>query len=108
MTKISSRQLLFFLAVIAPLGKMIIMPAQLVVFSKNDLLLSTDQCGTANGSGISRRICGTAPKIPLSASCRAIRNDYGKNCLLYPVFVFAVCGASSHHGTKTDGAECVL
>lgn len=41
MTKISSRQLLFFLAVIAPLGKMIIMPAQLVVFSKNDLLLST-------------------------------------------------------------------
>ena len=41
MTKISPRQLLFFLAVIAPLGKMILMPAQLVVFSKNDLLLST-------------------------------------------------------------------
>lgn len=41
MTKIAPRQLLFFLAAIAPLGKMILMPTQLVIFSKNDLLLST-------------------------------------------------------------------
>jgi len=41
MTKIAPRQLLFFLIAIAPLGKLIIMPTQLVFFAKNDLLLST-------------------------------------------------------------------
>ena len=39
MTKISSRQLYFLLACIAPLGKLILLPSQLVQFSKNDLLL---------------------------------------------------------------------
>ncbi len=40
MTKISSRQLLFFLACIAPVGKIILMPSQLVYYAKNDLLFS--------------------------------------------------------------------
>ncbi len=40
MTKISTRQLLFFLACIAPVGKIILMPSQLVFYAKNDLLLS--------------------------------------------------------------------
>lgn len=39
--KISPRQLLFFLSAMTPLSKIILMPTQLVVFSKNDLLLST-------------------------------------------------------------------
>ena len=38
MNKISARQLYFFLACIAPVGKLVLMPTQLVLFSKNDLL----------------------------------------------------------------------
>ena len=38
MNKISTRQLLFFLAAIAPVGKIILMPAHLVQYAKNDLL----------------------------------------------------------------------
>ncbi len=38
MTKISSRQLFFFLAAIAPVGKLIYLPTQLAEFSANDLL----------------------------------------------------------------------
>ena len=36
--KISTRQLFFFLACVAPVGKLIIMPSQLVYYAKNDLL----------------------------------------------------------------------
>ena len=36
--KLNSRQILFFLAAIAPLGKMVLLPAQLASVSKNDLL----------------------------------------------------------------------
>ena len=36
--KISARQLYFFLACVAPVGKLIIMPSQLVYYAKNDLL----------------------------------------------------------------------
>lgn len=39
MSKYSSRQLYFFLACISPLGKIILMPSQLVYYAKNDLLL---------------------------------------------------------------------
>ncbi len=39
MTKISSRQLYFFLACIAPVGKLVIMPSRLATYSGNDLLL---------------------------------------------------------------------
>ena len=38
MKQISSRQLYFFLAAIAPVGKLVLMPSQLVHFAKNDLL----------------------------------------------------------------------
>ncbi len=38
MNKISSRQLYFFLSCIAPLGKLILLPARLVEFTRNDLL----------------------------------------------------------------------
>lgn len=38
MNKISTRQLLFFLAAIAPVGKIILMPTNLVHYAKNDLL----------------------------------------------------------------------
>ena len=38
MNKISTRQLCFFLAAIAPVGKIILMPTNLVYYSKNDLL----------------------------------------------------------------------
>ena len=38
MNKISTRQLCFFLAAIAPVGKIILMPANLVHYAKNDLL----------------------------------------------------------------------
>lgn len=38
MNKISSRQLYFFLAAVAPVGKLILMPTQLVYYAKNDLL----------------------------------------------------------------------
>lgn len=36
--KLSSRQILFFLTAIAPLGKMVLLPAQLASVAKNDLL----------------------------------------------------------------------
>ena len=36
--KLTSRQMLFFLAAIAPLGKMVIMPARLAAICRNDLL----------------------------------------------------------------------
>lgn len=39
MTKISPRQLLFFLACIAPVGKLVLLPSALVNFSGNDLLI---------------------------------------------------------------------
>ncbi len=39
MTKISSRQLFFFLAAVAPVGKIAILPTQLAYYAKNDLLL---------------------------------------------------------------------
>ena len=38
MNKISTRQLLFFLAAIAPVGKIILLPANLVHYARNDLL----------------------------------------------------------------------
>ncbi len=38
MNKISARQIYFFLACVAPVGKLILLPAQLANFSKNDLL----------------------------------------------------------------------
>ena len=38
MNKISTRQLLFFLAAIAPVGKLILLPTNLVHYAKNDLL----------------------------------------------------------------------
>lgn len=38
MAKISARQIYFFLACVAPVGKLILMPTQLVKFSANDLL----------------------------------------------------------------------
>ena len=38
MNKISTRQLLFFLAAIAPVGKIILMPVNLVQYAQNDLL----------------------------------------------------------------------
>lgn len=38
MHKISTRQIYFFLAAIAPVGKIMLMPTQLAFFSKNDLL----------------------------------------------------------------------
>lgn len=38
MNKISSRQIYFFLAAIAPVGKLLLMPTQLVHYAKNDLL----------------------------------------------------------------------
>ncbi len=38
MNKISSRQIYLFLACVAPVGKLILLPAQLANFSKNDLL----------------------------------------------------------------------
>lgn len=38
MNKISPRQLFFFLACVAPVGKLVIMPARLAVYSGNDLL----------------------------------------------------------------------
>ncbi|MBO5046247.1 MAG: GerAB/ArcD/ProY family transporter [Clostridia bacterium] len=38
MSKISPRQLLFFLAFVAPVGKIVLMPSQLVFYAKNDLL----------------------------------------------------------------------
>ena len=38
MNKISTRQLLFFLAAIAPVGKLILLPINLVQYAKNDLL----------------------------------------------------------------------
>lgn len=41
MTKISTRQLLFFLACVAPVGKIILMPSRLVYYANNDLLWST-------------------------------------------------------------------
>lgn len=40
MNKISTRQLCFFLAAIAPVGKIILMPVNLVHYAKNDLLFS--------------------------------------------------------------------
>ena len=36
--KLRSRQILFFLALIAPVGELVLMPAQIVSVSKNDLL----------------------------------------------------------------------
>ncbi len=39
MNKISARQLYFFLACVAPIGKLVIMPSRLAVYSGNDLLL---------------------------------------------------------------------
>ena len=36
--KLRSRQILFFLALIAPVGKLVLMPAQIVSVSGNDLL----------------------------------------------------------------------
>ena len=36
--KLGSRQILFFLAAVAPVGKLVLMPAQLAATSKNDLL----------------------------------------------------------------------
>lgn len=39
-TKISMRQLCFFLAAVAPVGKLILMPTQLAEYAKNDLLFS--------------------------------------------------------------------
>lgn len=36
--KLSSRQLFFFLAAVAPVGKLVLMPSQLAALSKNDLL----------------------------------------------------------------------
>ena len=41
MNRISGRQLFFFLACIAPVGKLVLMPSQLVFFTKNDLLWPT-------------------------------------------------------------------
>lgn len=38
MHKISARQIYFFLAAVAPVGKLMLMPTQLAYFSKNDLL----------------------------------------------------------------------
>ncbi|MCX4384999.1 MAG: hypothetical protein OSJ39_04300, partial [Clostridia bacterium] len=38
MNKISTRQLCFFLAAIAPVGKIVLMPTNLIYFSKNNLL----------------------------------------------------------------------
>ena len=38
MNKISSRQLFFFLAAVAPVGKIVFMPTQLTFYAKNDLL----------------------------------------------------------------------
>lgn len=40
MNKIGSRQLYFFLACIAPLGKLVLLPTQLVFYAGNDLLIS--------------------------------------------------------------------
>lgn len=40
MPKISERQLIFFLACVAPVGKIVIMPSSLVYYAKNDLLFS--------------------------------------------------------------------
>ena len=39
MNKISARQLYFFLACVAPVGKLVLLPAQLVKYAGNDLLL---------------------------------------------------------------------
>lgn len=39
MHKISARQIYFFLAAIAPVGKLMLMPTQLAFYAKNDLLL---------------------------------------------------------------------
>ena len=41
MNRISQRQLFFFLAFIAPVGKLVLMPSQLVFLAKNDLLFPT-------------------------------------------------------------------
>lgn len=41
MTKMSSRQVYFFLGAIAPVGKLVLMPPALVHIAKNDLLLPT-------------------------------------------------------------------
>ncbi len=39
MNKISSRQLYFFLACVAPVGKLVILPSRLAFYSRNDLLI---------------------------------------------------------------------
>lgn len=39
MNKISERQLYFFLACVAPVGKIVILPTELALYSKNDLLI---------------------------------------------------------------------
>jgi len=39
MNKISARQLYFFLACIAPVGKLVLLPTQLVLYAQNDLLI---------------------------------------------------------------------
>lgn len=44
MNKISARQLCFFLACVAPVGKLVLLPAQLVQYAGNDLLLPTLVC----------------------------------------------------------------
>lgn len=41
MNRISARQLYFFLACVAPVGKIVLMPTQLALYSKNDLLFPT-------------------------------------------------------------------